>query len=697
MELSDVPYPAFDKDKILVRNYFSLISSGTEISKVNTARKGYLGKAKEKPEQVKQVLDTLKKEGIINTYRKVMNKLDSLNPLGYSSAGIVIAVGKDVREFHVGDRVACAGQDIANHAEIVAVPANLAARIPENVSFEEAAFTTVAAIALQGIRQADLRIGESCLVIGLGLIGQLTVQMLKASGISVAGVDLKKDNVDLSEKSGIDIAFLREDPQTEAGIVAFAGGYGVDASIITAGSSSLDPVELAGRMCRSKGKVIIVGAVPTGFSREQYYKKELELKMSCSYGPGRYNLDYEFKGLDFPIGYVRWTENRNMQAYLQLVAQRKINPSGLISHVYDFDKALSAYDMILSRTENIVGILLKYQQEIIPAAKISDLKKIPANENLLISFIGAGSFAQNSLLPNIKIGTLVSVATAESHNSKSVAGKFGFCNAVDSGDAVAAEKESNTLFIATRHDTHFKYVVQGLKNRKNVFVEKPLCMTLEELEQIKYAYNEAVTHLMVGFNRRFAPQVEVLKKMLVPSILVAINYRVNAGSIPSDNWIQDPVFGGGRIIGEVCHFIDLVTFLAASKPSAVHAFSMEDPMGLNDTLSISLKFTNGSIATIQYLSNGSKEAKKEYLEVFSGGSIMIIDDFRTLEVYGKKHKTSKSLNQDKGHKEEVRRFLEAVKKGIDTPISFNELYSSAFTTFKVVESLRENRSIDLEF
>lgn len=697
MELSEVPYPAMDKNKILVRNHFSLISSGTEISKVSTARKGYLGKAKEKPEQVKQVLDTIRNEGIISTYHKVMNKLDALSPLGYSSAGTVMAVGENVAGFCVGDRVACGGQDIANHAEVIAVPANLASRIPEGVTFEEAAFTTVAAIALQGIRQADLRLGEYCLVIGLGLIGQLTIQMLKAAGINVAGVDINPDNVRLSGKSGIDLAFNRDDPQAETGIVDFSGGYGVDATIITAGSSSLDPIELAGRMCRSKGRVIIVGAVPTGFGRENYYKKELELRMSCSYGPGRYNPSYEFKGVDLPIGYVRWTENRNMQAFLKLVATRKVDPAGLVSHIVAFEQAVGIYDTILAKSEPVLGVLLKYDQEKIPPATITALRERTAENLLRISFIGAGSFAQNSLLPNIKEGSLVSVATAESHSSRSVAAKFGFLNALDSGEAVAAEPDSNVLFIATRHDTHFRYVIEGIRNNKHVFVEKPLCMSADELELIREAYSAANIHLMVGFNRRFSPHIQKMKKVLEPGIPVAINYRINAGYVPPDHWTQDPDFGGGRIIGEVCHFIDLAIFLASSMPSRVNAFAMKDPLNLNDTLTITLSFVNGSIATIQYYSNGSKTVKKEYLEVFSAGSVMTIDDFRTLDVYGKKHYSMKLMNQDKGHKEEVHRFLAAIRSGSETPIRFSDIYASAFTTFKVLESLRENKAVGLDF
>ncbi len=695
MEISEVPFPALDKGKILVRNHYSLISSGTESMKVSTARKGYIGKAKERPEQVKQVIDTVRKEGVASAYRKVMNKLDSLNALGYSTAGMVMEIGPGVDEFNVGDRVACAGADIANHAEVIAVPVNLAAKIPDNVSFEEACYSTVAAIALQGIRQADLRLGESCAVIGMGLIGQLTIQMLRAAGINTFGIDLDPATIVFAEKSGANLAFQRSDPQLEQAILERSGGYGIDAVIITAGTSSSDPVELAGRLCRVKGKVIIVGAVPTGFSRDNYFKKELDLRMSCSYGPGRYNRNYEEKGLDYPIGYVRWTENRNMQAFLDLVSQQKIDPGILTTHTFEFRDALKAYDLIMNREGDFIGILLKYDTET-PVDRTVEVNKAPVPDgNLKISFIGAGSFALNSLLPNIKTGTLISVATAESHNSRSVAQKFGFKRATGSGDDIISEVDSNIVFVATRHNLHFEYVLKALQKGKHLFVEKPLCMTEDELEIIRAEYEKQQIHLMVGFNRRFAPFIRKTKRSLSESGPIAINYRINAGNIPPESWIQDKEIGGGRIIGEVCHFVDLAMFLSDSLVDAVSAFTMKDPLGLNDTLNINLLFKNGSIATISYFSNGSKELRKEYLEVFSSGMTIVINDFKTLEIYGRSRKKEKMISQDKGHKAEVAAFLNAIKNGEPTPISFEELYNSTLATFKIIESIKTGKTIKL--
>ena len=693
MEISEVPIPSITSKNILVRNYFSLISAGTEGSKVSTARKGYIGKAKEKPEQVKQVLDTIKKEGIISTYKKVMNKLDALSPIGYSSAGEVIAVGSEVTCFTVGDRVSCSGQDIANHAEIVSVPINLACRLPENVKYEEAAYTTVASIALQGVRQADLRLGENCAVIGLGLIGQLTIQFLKASGIKAIGTDVNPAMIDLAIKSGADLALQRNEGEIDNAILNFTKGFGVDAVIITAGTSSLDPVEFAGKICRQKGKVIIVGAVPTGFSRENYYKKELELRMSTSYGPGRYNPSYEEKGMDYPIGYVRWTENRNMQAYLELVNKGKLNLDLLTTHTFDFEKAKDAYEMIVEKAEPYVGILLKYDIEK-KLEKNIVLKSITSTKgNIGIGFIGAGSFAQNSLLPNIKDADLIAVATSQGHTSKNAAQKYGFKIATCDAEDVIMNDNINTIFIATRHNYHAENVLKSIRGGKNVFVEKPLCMNELELEEIKTEYLSKNVHLMVGFNRRFAPHVIKIKNVFKSNQPIAINYRINAGYIPRDHWTQDKDIGGGRIIGEVCHFADLAMYLADGLPKSLSAFAMEDSAGLLDTIVINIIFTNGSIATISYFANGSKELKKEYLEVFSNGVTAALDDFKELRIYDKRKKTEKLMNQDKGHKNEIHSFLRAIREGGKTPITFEDIYYSTKMSFDIIKSIKSGETI----
>lgn len=700
MEVSEVPIPAVSAGNVLVRNHYSLISVGTEVSKVLTARKGYLGKAKERPEQVKQVLGILQKEGISSAFKKVMNKLDVLAPLGYSASGEVIKVGYGFSKFKVGDRVACAGAEIANHAEVISVPENLVVKVPSGVTSSEASFTTVASIAMHGVRQSDLRLGENCVVIGLGLIGQLTVQILKASGIKVIGIDIDKGSLELAKKSRADLVFERYNGQEEQSIMNGTGGFGADAVIITAATSSLDPIELAGKLCRKRGKVIIVGDVPTGFSRNQYYKKELELRMATSCGPGRYDPQYEEKGLDYPIAYVRWTENRNMQAFLDLVAQRKVSLDILTTHVFPFDEAPKAYQMAVDRSEPFVGILLKYdiEREISNDVVLTPEPSFSETPKLKISFIGAGSFAQNYLLPGIKNAKFVSVSTTKGHTSKNIAAKWRFHRGTTDNDSVINEKDSNTLFIVSRHQNHGELVLKGLRSKKHIFVEKPLCMSKEELNKIQEEYisvnkDKTATHLMVGYNRRFAPYTQYIKNELIQGSPISMNFRINAGEIPYDHWIQDKEIGGGRIIGEVCHFLDLSMFFAGSKPKSLYAVEIPDPQNLMDTLNISIQFENGSIATISYYANGSKELKKEYIEVFSNGVSFVLDDFKNLIIYSNKTKRKKMFNQDKGHKKEIELFLDSIQKGTQSPIPFSELYYSSLMSFDVIESIIQKKVI----
>ncbi len=703
MNLLEVPVPALPPKNILVRVHYSAISAGTEGNKVSNARKGYIGKAKAKPDQVKQVVETFQREGFSSTYRRVMNKLDAPAPLGYSCAGKVIAVGKDVRDFCVGDRVSCGGAT-AGHAEAVSIPVNLAVKIPKNVPYKYAAYSTVASIALQGIRQADVRLGESCAVIGLGLIGQFTVQMLKTAGVKVAGIDIAPDAVALAKKSGADLAFERSHSGLETGVSEFSDGYGVDAVIITAATSSLDPVELAGTLCRRKGRVIIVGAVPTGFSREPYYQKELELRMSTSYGPGRYDANYEEKGLDYPISYVRWTENRNMQAYLRLLAEGKLNIDLLTTHVFDFADAQNAYQMIVQKSEPFLGILLKFNVE----KPLKQTVTLPHNngkhriDGPKIGFIGAGSFAQNFLLPNCqKHGELIGVATASGNNARNIADKYHFQFASGNADDIHQSDQINTVFIATRHNLHAEHVLKAMQAGKHVFVEKPLALTIDELDQINRTYqqltidNPQSSLVMVGYNRRFSPIIQKIRAVLPETSPKAINYRINAGFIPGDSWYQDPDIGGGRIIGEVCHFVDLCMYLANSNPVSVQAFSMDTATNLHDTLTVNLKFSNGSVANISYFANGSKRMEKERIEIYCAGVTAIVNDFRETAIYGTSKKKIKTA-QDKGHAAEVAAFLNAIKTGNATPIPFEEIYLSTLATFKIIESLQSGKVIKIQ-
>jgi len=483
----------------------------------------------------------------------------------------------------------------------------------------------------------------------------------------------------------------------------FSGVNGVDAVIITAVTKNLDPIDLAGRLCRNKGKVIVVGAVPTGFSRENYYKKELELRMSCSYGPGRYDVNYEEKGVDYPIGYIRWTENRNMQAFLQMAADGKLNIELITTHIFDFENAKKTYQMIADKSESYVGILLKYdvEKEVKPIVKLREnIKYEKGVPN--IGFIGAGSFAQKFLLPNAKkYGNLIGVATAAGNETRNIADKYGFNYASGNADDIIKDESINTVFIATRHNLHCEYVLKGLKAGKNVFVEKPLCMNESELKKILEVYS---THyalcpmhlLMVGFNRRFSPLISRVKSLFAQSSMpYAINYRINAGFIPKDNWIQDKDIGGGRIIGEVCHFIDLAMFIAGARITDISANAMNDAGNLMDTLLINLRFENGSIATVSYFSNGSNALNKEYLEVYSAGQTVIIDDFKEMRIYGKKVKRTRLLNQNKGHAKEVELFLKSIKEGKPAPIPFKDVHLSTLATFKVIESIKTGQTVNL--
>ena len=689
MQLLEVPFPILGNGCVLVRNHYSVISAGTEGKTVKDARLGYLGKAMARKEEVKKVIRTAKTIGVSETYKLMMNKLDAPSALGYSCSGEVIAVADDVTEFKVGDRVACAGAG-AVHAEVVAVPKNLCVKLPDGVSCNEGAFATLGAIALQGIRQADLRLGESCAVIGLGLIGQLTIQMLNAAGIKAIGVDIDKNMVALSKEIGANHAYDRNIEGLENIILENTNGYGVDAVIITAATSSTDPVDLAGEIARKKGKVIIVGSVPTGFKRPNYYKKELELRMSSSYGPGRHDRQYEEAGIDYPYGFVRWTENRNMEAFVDLVSQKKIELQKLTSHVFDFKEAPKAYQLILDKTELFTGILLKYDTTKKISSRV-DLKEVKASvSEPAVSFVGAGSFANNVLLPALKGNcTFVGISSSRSNNSRNIADKYSFSYCTDKVAELFNDKNTNTIFVATRHDSHANYVLEAIKAKKHVFVEKPLCLHLEQLEKIKTEQEQSNSLLMVGFNRRFAPQIQKIHSILkATNQPVAINYRVNAGTLPKDHWIHDLSVGGGRIIGEVCHFVDLVTYLAASKVKSLSANSMQGSGNTNDTLVINLLFENGSIANISYFSNGNKELNKEYLEVFSSGQVAVINDFKDLSLFGKSVKNSSLSSQDKGHKQGVKAFLDAIREGKNSPIPFNEIYHSMLCTFKVEESIK---------
>ena len=695
LSVADVPQPALARGFVLVRNAFSLISAGTERSTVTTAQASLLGKARQRPDLVKQVLDSLRKDGLADTLSRVRTKLETLKELGYSSAGTVLASMDTEGRFKPGDRVACGGGGYASHAGIVTVPQNLVVKVPETVGLDAAAFTTLGAIAMQGVRQANPKLGEYVCVIGLGLLGQITAQILRANGCQVFGLDTSESVVALAAGHSCHAARTRSDAGLDSAFEAFTGGRGFDAVIITAAAQSADPVELATAILRQKGVIVIVGAVPMNVPREPYfYKKELELKISCSYGPGRYDPAYEEGGQDYPYGYVRWTENRNMAAFVTLLANRSVDVQPLVTHVFEVEHAEKAYDIVTGKTkERHLGILLRYPDtsESRPAAAA------PAPTHGVggppgIAFIGAGSFAQKFLIPFAQDGgRLLSVVTSRGVTAKSAGEKFRFeSHSTDAREALS-NPAVNTVFIATRHDSHAALTIAALEAGKNVFVEKPLALREDEFAQvIETARRRSDCRLLVGYNRRFSP-VALKARVVFQQVAgpLIINYRINAGFLPKEHWTQTEQ-GGGRILGEVCHFVDLLQFITGSEPDTVYALSVASDnarMPDQDDVAISIRFRNGSVGQIGYYACGDKMLNKERVEIFGGGQSFIIDDFRSGEHYAAGSRRTFKL-PGKGHKEEVEAFLRAVRDGKPSPIALESLVLTSAVTFAVLDSLR---------
>jgi polar amino acid transport system substrate-binding protein len=691
--VDEVPMPSISSGMVMVENEFSLISAGTERSTVKVAQASLLGKAKQRPDLVAQVLQNIKKEGLAATLSKVKTKLDSLKALGYSTSGIVMASMDKNGIFKPGDRVACAGQDYASHAEIVAVPQNLVAKIPDNVTADEAAFTTLGAIALQGIRQCDPKLGEKICVIGLGLLGQITCQILKANGCAVLGIDLNEALVKMAYETDAIKALNRNDANLVSACESFTNGYGFDSVIITAAAPSNDPVELSAAILKKKGKVIVVGAVKMDIPRDpHFYRKELDLRMSCSYGPGRYDVNYEENGFDYPFSYVRWTEQRNMEAFLDLLSRKAIDVRPLITHVFDITDAEKAYDIVLGKTKALhMGILLKYKPNESKKNTLTQISNFPVN-SINVGLIGAGSFAQSYLIPVVKSwgASLDGVVTSKGITSKNVSDKFKFNFCSSDADDILKKEDINTVFIATPHSSHAELVIKAIKANKNVFVEKPLAINQEQLKSIIETKAESHKPLMVGFNRRFAKISETIKKEFknIDEPLV-INMRINAGLIPKNHWTQQAEIGGGRIVGEVCHFIYLMQYFTDAEPVKVFAESINTgntKISPEDNIAIVVKFTNGSVGNLTYLANGDKSMPKERIEVFGGGNIGIINDFRD-GMFFRNGKTIRLKSSGKGHKEEITAFLNAVKDGKESPISFRSICLTTLTTFKILDSL----------
>ncbi|UPT76865.1 bi-domain-containing oxidoreductase [Sulfurovum sp. XGS-02] len=698
--LFDVPAPVCQENGVLIQTTASLVSAGTEKLMVDLAKKSLIGKAKARPDLVKQVVDKMKKEGVKNTLEKVFSKLDTPIPLGYSCAGRIIEVGSNVDGLSVDDRVACGGAGYANHSEINYIPKNLMVKIPDGVDDIDASFVTVGAIAMQGVRQCEPKLGERVAVMGLGLIGQITVQLLKANGCKVIGSDVDPDKLELAKKLGADETCHAGElikASTE-----FSNGYGVDSVIITASTSSNGPIADAGEISRMRGKVVVVGLVGMDVPRDIYYKKELDLRLSMSYGPGRYDPEYEEKGQDYPFDLVRWTEQRNFESFLELVAEGKIHPKELITHLINFDDAMRAYDLLEGKIkEKYLGIVLTYDNDI----KVEEHKnvqissKIIASENVNIGLIGAGNFTRAVLLPNLKKVNgyeLVGLCTATGVSGHGTGKKYDFKYITTDSDALLTNDDINTVLITTRHNDHADKVLKAIKAKKHCFVEKPLCIKEEELENIAAAYDGKHV-LQVGFNRRFAPLVQKMKQTIGDAPM-SITYRVNAGVIPKDVWVQDSEIGGNRIVGEVCHFIDTCSYLIGSHVAKVYASCVhknDQSIPDEDNVSIILEYKNGSTATINYFAYGDSTMPKEYMELFSNGIAIQMNDYKELMIFknGKKDKI-KNASQDKGFVAEFEAFKTAIKTA-QPSIPFESIYNTTKTTFKILESLRSGQAIEI--
>ena len=698
--VAEVPAPKLLAGCVLVRTAASLVSAGTERASSEFAGKNLLQKARMRPDLVREVLSKISRDGLVATVSAVRNRLDQPSTLGYSSAGTVIAVGEGTTGINPGDRVACAGAGHAVHAEFACVPRLLIARIPsEAVSFDEAAFTTVGAVALHGIRTADVKLGDVVAVIGLGLLGQLIVQILKAAGCCVLGMDISAERANLALRLGADGVSTSSSAFRDL-CLQHSGGHGADSVLIAAQTASNDPVNLAGVVARNRAVVVAVGTVAMDIPRRYFYEKELDFRISRSYGPGRYDAAYEQKGIDYPIGYVRWTETRNMEAFLKLLADRKLDLHPLITHRFPITRAHSAYDLIMGKTqEAFLGVLLSYSQDARDTDHIDITATVPvaaSDKSVQVGLLGAGSFAVSTMLPALKRVRgveLVAASAANGSHARHAAEKFGFHSCTTNEMEVLNSPLVNTVVIATRHHLHARQVIAALNSGKHVFCEKPLCLDDAELREIVARYESSVSArrlLMVGFNRRFAPLAVRMKKFIREAgEPLALHYRVNAGFLPVDHWLNDPLQGGGRILGEVCHFVDFLCFLTAASPVEVETRSLPNPGKYsNDNVVCSLRFADGSQGTISYMANGDKSYSKERIEVFGGGNVAVLEDFRRLELVrsGKKRVFRLPFRQDKGHRGEFEAFAAAIQTGSDSPIPFREIVSTMLTTFALEES-----------
>ena len=694
-EVAEIPCPGAGRGQLLIRTTRTLVSAGTERMMVDFGKAGLIDKARQQPDKVRMVLDKISTDGLMPTIAAVRNKLDQPLAMGYCNVGEVVEVGAGVTGYAVGDRVASNGK----HAELVAVPVNLCAKVPDAVPDEAAAFTVLGAIALQGIRLAQPTLGETVVVTGLGLIGLVTVQLLRAHGCRVLGLDFDADKLALARRFGAEVVDLKSGADPVAAALEYSRGRGVDAVIITASTKSSEPMHQAALMCRKRGRIVLVGVTGLELSRADFFEKELSFQVSCSYGPGRYDPNYEDKGQDYPLGYVRWTEQRNFEAVLDMLAEGRLDVAALVSHRFGIAEAERAY-AVVGGSEPSLGIVLGFAEpgaeagtplrtvSLVPAAN-APIAKVGGTSS--VSVIGAGNYAGAVLIPAFKAAgaRLARIASAGGASSVHLGRKFGFAEATTDTAALLTDPGTDAVVISTRHDTHADYVLRGLAAGKHVFVEKPLALTLGEIDHIEAAALAAPKQLlMVGFNRRFAPQIVKTRQLLAgaPGAKTLV-MTVNAGTIPATHWTQDRTVGGGRLVGEGCHFVDLLRFLVGAP---IESFQVARMAGATpDTASVTLRFADGSLGTLLYLANGSKAFPKERLEVFAAGRVLQLDNFRRLTGFGWPGFAKMNLwRQDKGQTACAAAFVNALKAGGASPIPLSELLEVSRISIQIEEALQ---------
>jgi predicted dehydrogenase len=701
--VADVPVPTPGEGMALIQTANSLVSSGTERMLVSFARQGLLGKARSRPDLVREVLNKAQREGLLTTIEAALNKLDQPFALGYSSSGTIIKTGPGLTGFQVGDRVACAGGGYAVHAEYAVIPQNLMVPIPEQVDFEQAAFATIGAIAMQGFRLSEVQVGARVGVIGLGLLGLLATGIARAAGCQVLGVDLDPARADLAQQMGANLAVDRKEALEAA--ESFTQGQGLDAVLICADTSDNDPIALAGEIARDRARVVVVGSVGMDVPRKAYYEKELGLVVSRSYGPGRYDPAYEENAHDYPIGYVRWTEARNIDSFLTLLAEGKLDVSPLITHRVPIEEGARAYE-IITGDQPYLGVLLTYAAQSLPKDRRISNPTAPSvrvnpREILAVGVLGAGNYALSTFLPVIKkVGGIapVGIVSASGVSAHYGARRYGFGYAASEPESLFEDPAINLIAILTRHHLHSQQILDAFKAGKHVYCEKPLAINPEQLEQVEQAL-QAEEHplLTLGFNRRFAPLASPLKAFVdTRHEPLYMHYRVNANVLPAGHWLLDPEVGGGRIIGEGCHFIDFLTFLVGENPVEVTAQGLPDGgKYCEDNVIMTFRFPDQSLGVVSYLANGDKSYPKEYLEVFSGGRVAVLHDWRMLETVAKGRRQFKRhwLRQDKGHRNAWSAFLAAVQGQGDPPIPFEQLLGVTRASFAALDSLRSGERV----